>query len=352
MSMELEQSGTESMDMELGQSGIESTDMELGQSGVVRKTNELAIETIHLSKFFGKENQIRAVDNLNLQVRKGEVFGFVGPNGAGKTTTMKMLIGLLEPSEGSGKVAGFDIVREIINIREQTGVLPEPAGFYDNLTARQNLRFYAKLYNIEPEVREKRIVSLLETVDLTRAIDQKIGGFSTGMRKRFGLAQALINEPLVLFLDEPTSGIDPLGAQMMRDLIKDLNRSKEVTVFLSSHSMEEVQEICDRIAIIARGKLLAVGSVEDLRDIVRAKEGVHYLLEVEDIPLSEAAETIKKVEGVQDLEIQGRTLHIHTKMKLRTEIAKAVKKAGGTVSMFEEEEMNLQKLFLKIIEGV
>ncbi|WP_095645994.1 ABC transporter ATP-binding protein [Methanosarcina spelaei] len=352
MSMELEQSGTESMDMELGQSGIESMDMELGQSGVVRKTNKLAIETIHLSKFFGKENQIRAVDNLNLQVRKGEVFGFVGPNGAGKTTTMKMLIGLLEPSEGSGKVAGFDIVREIINIREQTGVLPEPAGFYDNLTARQNLRFYAKLYNIGPEVREKRIVGLLETVDLTRAIDQKIGGFSTGMRKRFGLAQALINEPLVLFLDEPTSGIDPLGAQMMRDLIKDLNRSKGVTVFLSSHSMEEVQEICDRIAIIARGKLLAVGSVEDLRDIVRAKEGVHYLLEVEDIPLSEAAEAIKKVEGVQDLEIQDRTLHIHTKMKLRTEIAKAIKKAGGTVSMFEEEEMNLQKLFLKIIEGV
>lgn len=340
------------MSMELGQSGTESMDMELGQSGVVRKTNGFAIETIHLSKVFGKENQIRAVDDLNLQVRKGEVFGFVGPNGAGKTTTMKMLIGLLEPSEGSGKVAGFDIVREIINIREQTGVLPEPAGFYDNLTARQNLRFYAKLYNIEPEVREKRIVSLLETVGLTRAIDQKIGGFSTGMRKRFGLAQALINEPLVLFLDEPTSGIDPLGAQMMRDLIKDLNRSKGVTVFLSSHSMEEVQEICDRIAIIARGKLLAVGSVEDLRDIVRAKEGVHYLLEVEDIPLSEAAEAIKKVEGVQDLEIQGRTLHIHTKMKLRTEIAKAVKKAGGTVSMFEEEEMNLQKLFLKIIEEV
>lgn len=340
------------MSMELEQSGIESMDMELGQSGVVQKINELAIETIHLSKFFGKESQIRAVDNLNLQVRKGEVFGFVGPNGAGKTTTMKMLIGLLEPSEGSGKVAGFDIVREVINIREQTGVLPEPAGFYDNLTARQNLRFYAKLYNIEPEVREKRIVNLLETVGLTRAIDQKIGGFSTGMRKRFGLAQALINEPSVLFLDEPTSGIDPLGAQMMRDLIKDLNRSKGVTVFLSSHSMEEVQEICDRIAIIARGKLLAVGSVEDLRDIVRAKEGVHYLLEVEDIPLSEAAETIKKVEGVQVIEIQDGTLHVHTKMKLRTEIAKAVKKVGGTVSMFEEEEMNLQKLFLKIIGEV
>jgi ABC-2 type transport system ATP-binding protein len=330
---------------------MESVNMELDQNAIVQQTKEFAIETINLSKSFGKENQIRAVDNLNLQVRKGEVFGFVGPNGAGKTTTMKMLIGLLEPSEGSGKVAGFDIVREVINIREQTGVLPEPAGFYDNLTARQNLRFYAKLYSIEPDVREKRIVSLLDTVGLTRAIDQKIGGFSTGMRKRFGLAQALINEPSVLFLDEPTSGIDPLGAQMMRDLIKDLNRRKGVTVFLSSHSMEEVEEICDRIAIIARGKLLAVGSVEDLRDIVRAKEGVHYLLEVQDIPLSEAAEAVKNVEGVQALEIQNGTLHVRAKMKLRTEIAKAVKKAGGTISMFEEEEMNLQKLFLKIIEG-
>jgi len=335
---------------------IESVDagsigVDLGQSGIGQRTDEFAIETINLSKTFGKENQIHAVDNLNLQVRKGEVFGFVGPNGAGKTTTMKMLIGLLEPSEGSGKVGGFDIVREVIKIRETTGVLPEPAGFYDNLTARQNLRFYAKLYNIEPDVREKRIVSLLETVGLTRAIDQKTGGFSTGMRKRFGLAQALINEPLVLFLDEPTSGIDPLGAQMMRDLIKDLNRSKGVTVFLSSHSMEEVEEICDRIAIIARGKLLAVGSVEDLRDIVRAKEGVHYLLEVQDIPLSEAADAAKRVQGVQTLEVKNGILYVHAKMKLRTEIAKAIKKAGGTVSMFEEEEMNLQKLFLKIIEG-
>ncbi|MDD2615234.1 MAG: ABC transporter ATP-binding protein [Methanosarcina sp.] len=340
----------ESMSME--SIGIESIGMDLEQSGIVQKADEFAIETIHLSKIFGKKNQIRAVDNLNLQVRKGEVFGFVGPNGAGKTTTMKMLIGLLEPSEGSGKVAGFDIIREVINIRERTGTLPEPAGFYDNLTARQNLRFYAKLYNMDSKVREQRVVKLLETVGLSRAIDQKIGGFSTGMRKRFGLAQALINEPSVLFLDEPTSGIDPLGAQMMRDLIKDLNQSKGVTVFLSSHSMEEVEEICDRIAIIARGKLLAVGSVEDLRDIIRAKEGVHYLLEVQDIPLSEVAESIKNVEGVQALEIQDRTLHVRAKTKLRTEIAKAVRQAGGTVSMFEEEEMNLQKLFLKIIEGV
>lgn len=313
-------------------------------------TNENVIELKNLTKKFGKHNQSTAVNALNLEVKRGEVFGFVGPNGAGKTTTMKMMIGLLEPTSGTGKVAGFDIVREVINIREATGVLPEPAGFYDHLTARQNLRFYAKLYDIEPDVREKRIVDLLNLVGLEKAIDQKIGGFSTGMRKRFGLAQALINEPSILFLDEPTSGIDPLGAQMMRDLIKDLNQNKGVTVFLSSHSMEEVEEICDRIAIVARGKLLAVGSVEELRAIVREKEGVRYLLEVQDIPLSEAIEVVKNVNGVQIIEPQDSILHVHTNTMLRTEIAKSVKNAGGTISMFEEEEMNLQKLFLKIIE--
>jgi len=314
--------------------------------------NENVIELKGLTKRFGKNNERTAVDSLDLEVKKGEVFGFVGPNGAGKTTTMKMMIGLLEPTSGSGKVAGFDIVREVINIREATGVLPEPAGFYDHLTARQNLRFYAKLYDIESEVREKRIVDLLNLVGLEKAIDQKIGGFSTGMRKRFGLAQALINEPSILFLDEPTSGIDPLGAQMMRDLIKKLNQNKGVTVFLSSHSMEEVEEICDRIAIVARGKLLAVGSVEELRAIVKEKEGVRYLLEVQDLPLSEAVDIIKSVDGVQFIEPHDSILHVHASTMLRSEIAKSIKNAGGTISMFEEEEMNLQRLFLKIIEGV
>ncbi|ETA67965.1 MULTISPECIES: ABC transporter ATP-binding protein [Methanolobus] len=329
---------------------MEIISREQEQSQIMERTKELAIETINLSKSFGKEKKIHAVDNLNLKVKKGEVFGFVGPNGAGKTTTMKMLIGLLEPTSGSGKVAKYDILHEIINIREETGVLPEPAGFYDYLTARQNLRFYAKLYDIDSNEREKRIENLLETVGLSRAIDQKIGGFSTGMRKRFGLAQALINEPTVLFLDEPTSGIDPLGAQMMRNLIKNLNKSKSVTVFLSSHSMEEVEEICDRIAIIAKGKLLAVGSVEDLRSVVREKEGVHYLLEVQDIIPSEAVEIVKDVDGVEEVEIQYPTLKVHSNFKNGAEIAKALAKTGGTISLLEEQELTLQKLFLKIIE--
>lgn len=307
------------------------------------------IETSDLTKRFGKQNEIVAVDSLTLAVKRGEVFGFVGPNGAGKTTTMKMLIGLLEPSSGTGRVAGFDIVKEVINIREATGVLPEPAGFYDNLTARQNLRFYAKLYDIEPKVREKRIIDLLEMVGLGGAVDQKTGGFSTGMRKRFGLAQALINEPNILFLDEPTSGIDPKGAQMMRNLIKQLSLEKDVTIFLSSHTMAEVEEICSRIAVIDSGKLLAVGTVEELRDKVREKEGVRYMLEVSDLSLQDTVERLNEMNGVHSVRIMDTALQVHADMGMRTQIAKAIKLAGGTVSRFEEERMDLQKVFLKLI---
>ncbi|MCX9010119.1 MAG: ABC transporter ATP-binding protein [Candidatus Methanoperedens sp.] len=314
--------------------------------------NENIIETTNLSKRFGKHNELIAVDSLNLDVKNGEVFGFVGPNGAGKTTTMKMLIGLLEPTGGSGKVAGFDIVKQVIRIRETTGVLPEPAGYYDNLTARQNLRFYAKLYDIDEKTREKRIVDLLELVGLSRAIDQRIGGFSTGMRKRFGLAQALINEPGILFLDEPTSGIDPLGAQMMRDLIKKLSKENGVTVFLSSHSMAEVEEICDRIGVIARGKLLAVGTVEELRDKVREKEGVRYSLEVQDLPMQRVIEGLKGVKGMRSAESINGHISLLADMGTRIEIAVAVKRMGGAISRFEEEKMNLQRVFLRLIEAV
>ncbi|MCM1985960.1 ABC transporter ATP-binding protein [Methanococcoides seepicolus] len=320
-------------------------------SGGSKTGNENILEIRNLTKQFGKQGEIVAVDSLSLDVKKGEVFGFVGPNGAGKTTTMKMLIGLLEPTGGIGKVAGFDIVREIINIRKVTGVLPEPAGFYDNLTARQNLRFYAKLYNIEAGIREKRIVELLDMVGLNGAIDQKIGGFSTGMRKRFGLAQALINEPEILFLDEPTSGIDPKGAQMMRGLIKQLSRENDVTVFLSSHSMSEVEEICNRIAVIEKGKLLAVGTVEELQDMVREKEGVQYILEISDISLQDAVEKLSEIDGVFETRIRDGVLHVHADTGMRFEIAKSIKLLGGTVSRFEEDRMDLQKVFLKLIES-
>ncbi|MCM1987857.1 ABC transporter ATP-binding protein [Methanococcoides seepicolus] len=308
---------------------------------------EYPIIVNELTKKFGKQNEIVAVNSLSFKVNKGEIFGFIGPNGAGKTTTMKMLIGLLEPTGGEGHVAGFDIVKEIINIRQITGVLPEPAGYYDDLTARQNLRFYASFYDIPDK--EDKIEKLLELLGLSDAIDQKLGGFSTGMRKRFGLAQALINDPEIIFLDEPTSGIDPKGAQMMRDLIKKLSRENDVTIFLSSHSMSEVEEICNRIAVIEKGKLLAVGTVEELQDMVREKEGVQYILEISDILLQDAADKLNEIDGVHETCISDDVLYVHTNTHMRTEIAKSIKLMGGTVSRFEEDRMDLQKVFLKLI---
>lgn len=309
---------------------------------------ETVIDLNGLTKIFKKAER-PSVDHLTLRVEKGEIFGFVGPNGAGKTTTMKMMIGLLEPTDGAGKVLGYDIVRDVIRIRETTGFLPEPAGFYDHLTARQNLRFYARLYNMDENVREKRIEEILTLVGLERAIDQKIGGFSTGMRKRFGLAQALINEPAVLFLDEPTSGIDPKGAQMMRDLVRTLSREKGVTVFLSSHSMTEVEEICDRIGIMNRGCLIAAGTVEELRDIIRRKEGMRYVLDVSDTTPEKLAESLRLSPGITDVAIEGNRLHIHMKNDDRHTVADIVKNGGGTLLLFEEEKPSLQSIFMKLI---
>ena len=190
---------------------------------------------------------------------------------------------------------------------------------------------------------------MLKLVGLGHAIDQKIGGFSTGMLKRFGLAQALINEPSILFLDEPTSGIDPLGAQEMRDLVRKLKLERGVTVFLSSHSMTEVEEICDRIGVISKGRLIAVGTVEELRDKVREREGVRYLLEVSGLAAKEVALALEQIGSVRSVEVSDGGLRLLADVGVRMEIAEVVKRSGGVVTRFEEERMDLQRVFLRLI---
>ncbi len=310
---------------------------------------ENVIELTDLTKKFGKEKIV--VDRLNLSVSRGEIFGFAGPNGAGKTTTMKMMLGLLEPSEGSGRILGHDIVRDVIHIREKTGFMPEPAGFYDHLTARQNLRFYSKFYRMSDDVREKKIEDLLHLVGLENAADQKIGGFSTGMRKRFCFAQALINDPEILFLDEPTSGVDPKGSQMMRDLIRKISREKNVTVFLSSHSMEEIESICDRIGIMNKGKLAAVGTIDDLRKKAAEKEGFCRILNVSGIPPEITAGLLREIPGFISAEVRNGSVILFTKNDNREAISATVTNAGGMILGFEEKRMSLQDIFMKLTEN-
>jgi ABC-2 type transport system ATP-binding protein len=206
----------------------------------------------------------KAVDDLSLHVKEGEFFGFLGPNGAGKTTTIRMLTGILRPDQGTIAIDSHALPREREKIAQIIGVMPESRGFYDWMTAYEYLSFFGRLYGITGDKLEKRVDSLLLQVDLQNRKYSKVGTFSFGMRQRLALARAIINSPRILFLDEPTLGLDPQGQEDIKKLLKNLNGAG-VTIFLTSHLLDEVSSLCSRIGIVNRGKLVAEGTVDELR---------------------------------------------------------------------------------------
>lgn len=244
--------------------------------GGVKVKGQIIVETEDLTKRYGSRT---AVDRLNIKIEEGEVFGFLGPNGAGKTTTLLMFLGLTEPTSGRAKVIGFDPTREPFKVKEKVGYLPENVGFYDDMDARQNLRYIAKLNRISGEVSEKRIDYWLEMVGLSDESTKKVGTFSKGMRQRLGIAEVLIKEPKLVFLDEPTIGLDPDGTNRMLDLIHSLSREKNITLFLSSHLLDQVQRICDRVGIMINGNLVAIGPIEELAKKKLGLDQQDYTLE-------------------------------------------------------------------------
>lgn len=219
------------------------------------------IKTEGLTRRYGA---LTAVDNLSLRVEEGDVFGFLGPNGAGKTTTLLMLLGLTEPTAGRARVLGFDPTREPLPIKRQVGYLPENVGFYDDLTARENLEYVAELNRLPADKARRNIAAALEQVGLTDVGDKLVGQFSRGMRQRLGLAELLIKEPKLVFLDEPTLGLDPDGINKILDLILALRKEQGLTVVLSSHLLDQVQRTCNRVGIMIRGRLVATGSIDEL----------------------------------------------------------------------------------------
>ena len=237
---------------------------------------EPIIETEGLTKVYGSQT---AVNQLTFQIREGEVFGFLGPNGAGKTTTLLMFMGLTEPTSGKVRVCGFDPARDPLGVKERVGYLPENVGFYEDMDARQNLRFVARLNRIPDDVSLERIEELLNVVGLLEEAEKKVGIYSKGMRQRLGIAEVLVKEPKVIFLDEPTIGLDPDGTNRMLNLIHSLSREKNITVFLSSHLLDQVQRICDRVGIMIKGELVAIGSIEELGQKKLGIDKGHYTLE-------------------------------------------------------------------------
>jgi ABC-2 type transport system ATP-binding protein len=222
---------------------------------------DILIETLDLAKRFGDKV---AVDRVNLQVRAGEIFGFLGPNGAGKTTTIKMIVGLLQPTSGAVRVAGHDVQTEPLAAKAASGFVPDEPNLYTKLSARELLRFVAELYDVPPAAVERRIEELLRLFDLTAAADDLIDSYSHGMRQKASLAAALVHDPRVLVLDEPTVGLDPKSARLIKDLLRQLAQ-RGAAVFLSTHILEIAERMCDRIGIINRGGLVAVGTMAELR---------------------------------------------------------------------------------------
>jgi ABC-2 type transport system ATP-binding protein len=221
------------------------------------------IKLVNLTKVYGK---LTAVDGINLDVAGGEIFGFLGPNGAGKTTTIKMIAGLLQPTNGSAIIGGYDVRKEPLQAKSITGFIPDRPFLYEKLTATEYMHFVARLYEMgDPK---KRIEELLSLFGLNDWANELVENFSHGMKQRLVMAAALLHEPKVLVVDEPMVGLDPRGARLVKDIFKDL-ASKGVTVFMSTHTLEIVEQMCTRVAIINRGKIIAEGSVEDLGRMAR-----------------------------------------------------------------------------------
>jgi ABC-2 type transport system ATP-binding protein len=228
---------------------------------------ESAVAVTGVTKIFPvpwQRRSVVAVRDLNLQVAAGQIYGLLGPNGSGKSTTLKIILGLVPPTSGRTSIFGRD--SSLVASREAVGFLPESAYFYKYLTGAETLRFYGKLCGLRGPRLKSRVAELLDLVGLANARDRRLGGYSKGMLQRIGLAQALVQEPKLLVLDEPTAGVDPVGAREIRDLILDLKR-RGITVLLSSHLLEQVEEICDRVGILANGVLVREGPLDELLEI-------------------------------------------------------------------------------------
>jgi len=221
------------------------------------------IKLSNLTKLYGK---LTAVDSINLEVAQGEVFGFLGPNGAGKTTTIKMMAGLLQPTSGSAIIGGYDVQQEPLKAKFITGFIPDRPFLYEKLTATEFMHFVSKLYDMEDA--KKDISGLLALFGLKEWADELVGNFSHGMKQRLVMASALLHKPRVLVVDEPMVGLDPRGARLVKDIFKDL-ASQGVTVFMSTHTLEIVEQMCTRVAIINKGAIIAEGSVEELASMAR-----------------------------------------------------------------------------------
>ncbi|MHC3129933.1 MAG: ATP-binding cassette domain-containing protein [Candidatus Bathyarchaeota archaeon] len=266
---------------------------------------EKAIRAVNLTKSYGK---LLAVDHINFEVKKGEIFGFLGPNGAGKTTTTRMLTGISKPTEGTAEVMGYDIQRQSVEAKELMGIVPDISNVYTDLSAWGNLIFTGRLYDIAKVERERSARELLQLFGLFDRRHESVQGFSRGMKRRLCIAMALMNKSSILFLDEPTSGLDVQSVLTIRNLVRKLN-DDGLTIFLTTHNMEEANQMCDRVAIINRGKIAAIDTPERLKKTIKKLQ----FIEVSFVGATKNLTTdLKTIQGVTEVAKHGDKYRLNT----------------------------------------
>lgn len=294
-----------------------------------------------LKKSFGSR---RAVDGVSLEVEEGEIYGFLGPNGAGKTTTIKMIAGLISIDEGSIEICGHDVRKEFEKAMMNLGAIVENPEFYKYMSAYDNLKFFAGMYD---NIGDDRIMEVADMVGLRSRINEKVKGYSLGMRQRLGVAQALLHKPKLLVFDEPTNGLDPAGIHALRDFFKGLTRETGVSIFVSSHILSEMQLMCDRVGIIQYGRILAVTDIKELNQITEEADNINI-------------QTDRPAEAVEVLKEQGYTakyednsLNVIANKDDISDITRLLVNSGFAIyGVKHSNENNLEKLFLKITGGV
>ena len=307
---------------------------------------ENIIQTSHLTKRYGAKI---AVNDLNLSIRKGEVFGLLGPNGAGKTTTILMLLGLTEPTAGTATIAGCDCTRNPLEVKSIVGYLPDNVGFYTDMTGRQNLRFTGRLNGLGGQELEERIDSLLERVGMTEAADKKTGTYSKGMRQRLGIADVLIKDPQVIIMDEPTLGIDPEGMRELLNIIRDLSVKDGRTVLISSHQLQQIQQVCDRVGSYVEGSLIACGTLAELEAQIQ-KNGT-YLLEVDVEPCDDQIlGMLANQDGILEIAKEGRRFMITSKKDIRPQLTKFLGEHDYTVMHLHQRGGDLDEIYRRYFE--
>lgn len=300
------------------------------------------IEVRDLSKSFEDR---WVLSNVNFRVEEGDIFGYLGPNGAGKTTTMRIMLGLLKPTHGEALIQGRDMGTDS-DMRKRVGVLLEKNGVYDRLTAHDNLQYFARLYGVKDV--EERIREQLELVGLTDRRDQKAGKFSKGMKQRLGLARAMIHDPEIMFLDEPSSGLDPEAQKMMRDIIQEMSRKKRITVFLNSHNLDEVQRVCNRIAILQQGTIRAYDTVENMRSTY-SRPMMEF--NFSDSSTADKAQTfLAALVGEGDVVRKGQSIEVATVSVTGEELIEKLVRNGVRLSEAKKMKMSLEEVYIDIIK--